>query len=107
MDTLLVSAGVEHPDPLRVAARDLVITLRDEPLQLDSLALEAIGLAAADPGGRHVGLDPEQDRQVRPDPTGGQIAELLDPLGPQSARHALVSDARVAEAVADHVPSAV
>src|SRR5262249_14953637 len=41
--------------------------------------------------------------EVRPDPAGGQVADLLHPVGSETARDPLVRDARVAKAVADDV----
>ena len=38
---------------------------------------------------------------------GGEVADLLDPLGAKPPRDTLVGDARVAEAVADHVLAAL
>ena len=52
---------------------------------------------------RSLGVDAQQDGQVGPDPAGREVADLLDPLDAEPARHPLVGDARVAEAVADHV----
>ena len=103
----MVAFGVDHPDPLGMAPSHLVIALGDQALQLDPLALEPVGAY----GGRSVPprprVDAEQDRQVGPDAAGRQIADLLDALGSQPSRHPLVGDARIAEAIADHVAAGI
>jgi hypothetical protein len=107
VDGLGVPRGVDDPDAVGMAAGDLVIALRDQALQLDPLALEPIGLAAPDPCSRSLGVDAEKDGQVGPDPAGRQVADLLDPLRTEPARHTLVGDARVAEPIADDVAALV
>jgi hypothetical protein len=103
VDGLAIALGVDDTDPVGVAARDLVVALRDQTLQLDALALESVRLAAPDPRRRLLGIDVEQDRQVRPDAAARQVADLLDTVDPKPAGRALIGDARVAEAVADHI----
>src|SRR5829696_2666464 len=103
MDGVLVALRIDHPYPLRVAAGALVLALRDQALQLDSLALEAVGLPPPDPGRRRLRAHTQQDRHVGPDPAGRLVADLLDPVGSEPPRHPLIGDARIAEPVADDV----
>ena len=83
-----IARGVDHPHPLGVAARDLLVALGDAALQLHPLALEAVGGPALgrDPLGRDLGVQPQQQRHVGPEPAGRQVAELLDPLGAEPPR---------------------
>jgi hypothetical protein len=59
---------------------DLVVSLGDAALQIDSLALEAVGRSAADSPRGPVRIDPQEQSGVRPDPPGGEITYLLHPL---------------------------
>jgi hypothetical protein len=98
-----IPVRVDHSDPLGMAARHLVLPLGDAALELDSLLHEAVGPPPADPAGGPAGVDPEQEGEVGPDPSGGEIADLLDALGAQAPSDALIGDARVAEPVTDQI----
>jgi hypothetical protein len=88
-----------------VARSNLLVALGDGLLQLQPLALEAVGGAAlgGDALGRDLGVQAQEEGEVGPDAARCDVAERLDPVGAQAPGDPLVGDARVAEAVADHV----
>ena len=85
MHRVAVAVRVHHPHPLRVSASNLVVALGNAALQIDALLLESVGLAAADPARRPIGVDAQENRQIGPDAAGREVADLLDPLGSKPA----------------------
>ena len=112
MDLLNGSGRVNDDDPLAVARRELVVGGRDRPLEVDPLALEAVGAVGL--AGRQpllpatlgvVGVDPQQEGEVGNAGADDHRVQLLDALDPESPGDALVGRGLVDEPVADDVPS--
>ena len=103
MYLLHLTVSVHHDDALGVALGDLVVAAGDRALELDSLLLEAVGLAFTP----HciIGVDPEQDRELGHNVARRHAADLVGALHAQPPCRALVGDRGVREAVRDHVPA--
>ena len=80
---------------------DLLVGLGDPPLQLQPLGLEAI--AASGPRQADLGVDPQEQGQVRPEALGRRVRQGDRLRTAEAAPAALVGDAGVREAVGDDV----
>ena len=93
--------GVDHHEALRMLLGDLQVGVGDPAVELAALHLDPIGFLrrAQEPG---LGLEVQQDGQVREQPLRRPHVERQHVLLAETARRPLVRERRVDVAVADH-----
>src|SRR3954462_2321041 len=100
-DSLGTSCGVDQDTTLGIVSCDLAEGFAQSLMELDVLALEAIGRAVATPGGRpfhpDLGGNVEDDREIRLEIADRHPLHRIEHVGRDLALAALVGPRRIEE----------
>src|SRR5262245_201864 len=92
---------VDQPHALGLGPTDLEIAAAHAPMKRQRLALEVVETPPPDAPESLDGIEIEEQREVREDPTGRSYVQLADQVRIDAAAVALVSDGRVGVPVAE------
>src|SRR5258705_5272328 len=94
--------AVEQDDAIRVPPRDYAVSVGYALTELGSLSLDSVR-ALSDTSRGRLGIDLEDERDVREEATGRDPVQLVDLFDAEIAREALVGKRRIEVAVGDDV----